>query len=77
MGKSGLWHPAERYGRSPAQLLIRWNLQRGTVPLPKANQRRHLEENIAVCDFEIDAKDMAALDEMNERYSSLGVLPYE
>jgi 2,5-diketo-D-gluconate reductase A len=32
---------AARYGRSPAQILIRWNLQQGSVPLPKANKKRH------------------------------------
>jgi 2,5-diketo-D-gluconate reductase A len=67
---------AARNGKSPAQLLIRWNLQRGTVPLPKANQRDHLAENIDVFDFRIDKADMAALNGLNERYSSLGTLPY-
>jgi len=50
--------------------LIRWNLQLGTVPLPKANQRKHLEENINVFNFEISDKDMAALNGLNERYSA-------
>lgn len=67
---------ARRCGRTPAQVLIRWNLERGTVPLPKANRIEHLEENIAVLDFEIAAGDMEALDALNEHYSSLGVLPY-
>lgn len=62
--------------RSPAQVLIRWNLQRGTVPIPKANRRSHQEENIDVFDFEIGEEQMAALDRLNERYSSLGTLPY-
>jgi 2,5-diketo-D-gluconate reductase A len=67
---------AGRYGKTAAQILIRWNLQRGTVPLPKANQRPHLEENIDVFDFEIGAEDMATLSGLNEEYSSLGTLPY-
>lgn len=67
---------AEKYGCSPAQLLIRWNLQRGTVPLPKANSRQHLEENIDVFGFEIEPDDLARLDAFNERYSALGTLPY-
>jgi len=65
-----------RHGKSPAQVLLRWNLQRGTAPIPKANRREHLEENIDVFDFELSAEDMAALDGRNERYSSLGTLPY-
>ena len=67
---------AQRYGKTPAQLLIRWNLQLGTVPLPKANQPAHLEENLKVFDFEITKDDMAKLAGFNEEYSSLGTLPY-
>lgn len=67
---------ASKYSKSPAQLLIRWNLQVGTVPLPKANQMGHLKENIEVFDFEISEEDMMALNGLNEQYSSLGSLPY-
>lgn len=76
---------ASKYGKSPAQILIRWNLQLGTVPIPKANQKRHLEENIDVFDFEMKDKpsrfaisedDMNVLNNLNEEYSSLGFLPY-
>jgi diketogulonate reductase-like aldo/keto reductase len=67
---------ASKYGKTPVQVLIRWNLQHGTVPLPKANRREHQKENLAVFDFELSADDMAALDELNEHYSSLGSLPY-
>jgi 2,5-diketo-D-gluconate reductase A len=68
---------AARYDKTPAQVLIRWNLQRGTVPIPKANQREHLKENLDVFDFEMEEDDLAKLDALNERYSSLGSLPYE
>lgn len=52
--------------------VVRWNLQRGTVPIPKANQGRHLREDIDVFDFDISEKEMVALSSLNERYSSLG-----
>lgn len=65
-----------RYGKSPAQLLVRWNLERGTVPVPKANQAQHLEENLDVFDFELSRDDMATLNGLNARWSSLGTLPY-
>jgi len=68
---------AAAYNKSPAQILLRWNIQRGTVPIPKANQKRHLEENMAIFDFEISSEHMAKLDGLNEGYSSLGQLPYE
>ncbi|MEQ8695630.1 MAG: aldo/keto reductase [Bauldia litoralis] len=67
---------ALRHARSPAQVLIRWNLQLGTVPLPKASRLEHLRENIDVFDFELSKEDMAALDDLNEEFSSLGSLPY-
>lgn len=63
---------AANYGKSPAQLLIRWSLQIGTVPLPKANQRDHLAEDIDVFDFAISDEDMAALNKLNQHYSALG-----
>lgn len=67
---------AARYNKSPAQILIRWNVQLGTNPIPKANQKKHLEENISVFDFEISDEDMKTLNDLNEGYSSLGSLPY-
>ncbi len=66
----------EKHGKSPAQVLIRWNLQRGTVPLPKANRKEHLEENIDVFGFALDEDDLRTLEDLNEHYSSLGTLPY-
>lgn len=68
---------ASHYGKTPAQVLLRWNLQHGTVPLPKANRQEHLAENLNVFDFRIDVPDMSTLDALNERYSSLEALPYD
>jgi len=67
---------ATRHGKSPAQVLIRWNLQNATVPIPKAHQVQHLEENLDVFDFELTAEDMIALNDLNEHYSAFGSLPY-
>jgi diketogulonate reductase-like aldo/keto reductase len=67
---------AARYGRTPAQLLIRWNLQLGVVPLPKANHETHQRENLHVFDFEITQVDMNKLRTLNEHYSALGRLQY-
>ncbi|HYD86383.1 MAG TPA: aldo/keto reductase [Vitreimonas sp.] len=67
---------AARHGKSPAQVLIRWDIQRGVVPVPKANRRAHLEENIDVFDFDLSRAEMKDLEALNERYSALGRLPY-
>ena len=67
---------AARYGRTPAQLLIRWNLQLGVVPIPKANHVQHLRDNLHVFDFDIIPQDMARLRALNEHYSALDRLDY-
>lgn len=68
---------ARRHGKTPAQVILRWDLQRGAVPLPKANRPEHLEENIDVFDFELPADEMTKLNRLNEHWSSLGALPYD
>lgn len=63
---------ARRYDKTTAQLLLRWNLQRGVVALPKANRSEHLRENLDIFDFEIVPDDMDALDELDRHSSSMG-----
>lgn len=67
---------AERYDKTPAQILLRWDVQHGVVPLPKAGSRGHLEENLDIFDVRLSKADMQRLDTLNERYSALGKLPY-
>ncbi len=61
---------ATRTGRSNGQVLLRWSLQRGLVPIPKASSEDHLRENFAALDFELSQADMAALDGFDEGYRS-------
>lgn len=51
---------AGRYGRTPAQIALRWSIQRGTAAIPKTQQPARLAENRAIYDFEL------ADDEMNQ-----------
>jgi diketogulonate reductase-like aldo/keto reductase len=53
---------AERIGRSPAQVLLRWCLQRGTIVLPKSVHRERIEENARVFDFSLSDEEMRTLD---------------
>jgi diketogulonate reductase-like aldo/keto reductase len=53
---------AERLGRSPAQVIIRWHLQHGIVVIPKSRQADRIRSNADVGGFELTADDMAALD---------------
>lgn len=50
-----------RYGKSPAQVMIRWHLQQGLVVLPKSVTPARIRENIDVFDFALDADDLAAI----------------
>jgi diketogulonate reductase-like aldo/keto reductase len=56
---------AERLGRTPAQVLIRWAIERGLVVLPKSTHRERIAENGAVFDFALSGEDMAALDALD------------
>jgi diketogulonate reductase-like aldo/keto reductase len=56
---------ASRVARTPAQVLIRWCLQRGTIVLPKSTHRDRIEENAQVFDFELSDQDMAELDTLD------------
>jgi diketogulonate reductase-like aldo/keto reductase len=53
---------AERLGRTPAQVLIRWSLQRGLVVLPKSTHRERIHENAHVFDFELGDGELSELD---------------
>jgi 2,5-diketo-D-gluconate reductase A len=52
---------AERLGRTPAQVTLRWHLQRGDIIFPKSTHRERMEENFALFDLELTDEDMAAV----------------
>jgi diketogulonate reductase-like aldo/keto reductase len=56
---------AERHGRTPAQVLIRWAIERRLIVLPKSTHRERIAENGDVFDFALTATDMAALDALD------------
>jgi 2,5-diketo-D-gluconate reductase A len=56
---------AERVGRTPAQVLLRWCLQRGTIVLPKSTHRERIEENAQIFDFSLSDEDMTPLDALD------------
>ena len=67
---------AAKYHKSPAQVILRWNLQHGIAPIPKAYREDHQRANIDLFDFALDEIDMATLDGFNEHYSALEKLEY-
>ena len=56
---------AERVGRTPAQVVLRWHIQRGEIVFPKSVTRSRVEENFALFDFELSADDVAAITALN------------
>lgn len=70
-GRHGIFtHPllseiGKKYGKSAAQVALRWNVQRGVVVIPKSTHRERMEQNISIWDFSLSQEDMdriAALD---------------
>jgi 2,5-diketo-D-gluconate reductase A len=76
LGDETLRELGSRHGKTPAQVLLRWSLQVGAAPIPKAASAAHREENVNVFDFELDDAEMRRLSELNEHYSALAGLPY-
>ncbi|MCU1403838.1 MAG: oxidoreductase [Glaciihabitans sp.] len=56
---------ADRLGKSPAQVTLRWHIQRGDVVFPKSVTRSRVEENLALFDFELTGDDIAAITALN------------
>jgi 2,5-diketo-D-gluconate reductase A len=52
---------AGRLGRTPAQVVLRWHIQRGDVVFPKSVNRKRMGENFALFDFELGEEDMASI----------------
>jgi diketogulonate reductase-like aldo/keto reductase len=57
---------AEKYGKSPAQILIRWDLQHEVGTIPKSITPHRIIENTQVFDFQISEEDMASIDALNQ-----------
>lgn len=57
---------AKKHSVTDAQVLVRWSLQRGFVPLPKSDTPSRIEKNADLYGFELDSSDMAKLDGLDE-----------
>ncbi|WP_320776083.1 aldo/keto reductase [Streptomyces sp. CRN 30] len=57
---------AQKHGRTPAQVVLRWHLQIGNVVIPKSVTPSRIKENIDVFDFSLDDEDVAAIAALNE-----------
>ena len=76
-GKHGIFtHPVltaigEKYGKSAAQVALRWNVQRGVVVIPKSTHRDRMEQNIDIWDFALTDEDMAEIAKLDIGHSEI------
>ena len=70
-GKHGIFtHPVltrigQKYGKTAAQVALRWNVQRGVVIIPKSIHKERMEENFNIWDFTLSEEDMTAIAELD------------
>ena len=60
-----------KYGKSAAQVSLRWNIQRGVVVIPKSVHKNRMEQNFDVFDFELSAEDMEKIKTMDIGHSEI------
>lgn len=56
---------AAKYGKTPAQIVLRWDLEHGVVTIPKSARRERIAENADIFDFELSEEDIRAIDALN------------
>jgi len=61
---------AEKYGRTTAQIVLRWETQNGMVVVPRSSNPLHMAQNINVFDFELSDEDAAVIEALNDNYYS-------
>jgi D-xylose reductase len=75
LGAARVMVAAQAHGKTPAQVLLRWGIQRGTAIIPKTTKPERMRENLDIFDFELSAVEMAAIDALNQdrRFNDPGV----
>lgn len=64
----------EKYGKNPVQVVLRWNLQKGVVTIPKSTHKERIRSNANIFDFKLSAEDMNRIDAL-ERGQRIGPHP--
>lgn len=60
---------SEKYKKTIAQIILRWHVQRGIIPIPKSSNEERIKENLSIFDFELSNDDMKTIDLLNEGYN--------
>lgn len=59
---------AKKYDKSPAQIVLRWDIQRGVITIPKSTNQGRIKENFNIWDFELDTTEMATITALNKNH---------
>ena len=57
---------SEKYKKTIAQIILRWHMQRGVIPIPKSSNEERIKENLNIFDFELSNDDIKTIDLLNE-----------
>ena len=58
---------AQKYGKTPSQIILRWHIQEGNVVFPKTLNPEHMRENLDIFDFELTADEMAEINSLPQK----------
>ena len=61
----------KQYGKTAAQVALRWNVQRGVVVIPKSIHKNRMEQNIDIWDFQLSEEDMAQIANLDLGHSEI------
>lgn len=62
----------QKYGKTTAQVILRWNIQRGIIPLTKSVHPSRMKENLNILDFELSCEDMNLISQLDENKTLFG-----
>ena len=59
---------SKKYNKTPAQIILRWNIEHGISTIPKSSNKRRLQENFDIFDFSLSKEDVELMDSFNENF---------
>ena len=57
----------KKYNKTPAQVILRWHIQEGNIPLPKSSNPEHMKENFNIFDFSLTDEEMAKINQLPQK----------
>ncbi len=67
---------AKIHHKTPAQILLNWAIQRGTIAIPKSTKKEHIKNNIEIFDFELTAQEIDQINVLNKNHRFVNPGPW-